>query len=133
MDTNNIKLPSNVNFGFFFAGLFGILGLYFLIFSSKIYMIICFIFSLIFGIVAYLKPDLLQPLNKLWMLFGLLLGKIISPIVLGIIFFGLFTPIGLFMKVIGRDELSLKIVNSSTNWKRRESNFEFNDTFNNQF
>ena len=133
MDTNNIKLPSNVNFGFFFAGLFGIIGLYFLIFSSKIYMIICFIFSLIFGIVAYLKPDLLQPLNKLWMLFGLLLGKIISPIVLGIIFFGLFTPIGLFMKVIGRDELSLKIVNSSTNWKRRESNFEFNDTFNNQF
>ena len=133
MDSNNIKLPSNVNFGFFFSGLFGLIGLYFLIFSSKNYMIVCFIFSLIFGIVAYLKPDLLRPLNKLWMSLGLLLGKIISPIVLGVIFFGLFTPIALFMKVIGRDELCLKIKDRSTNWKTREQNPKFNDTFNNQF
>ena len=71
-----------------------------------------YIFSLIAVIlllIALIKPDLLLPLNKLWMRFGLLLGSFVNPLVLGIIFFGLFTPIAFLMRIMGRDELKIKM------------------------
>ena len=64
--------------------------------------------TLFFLITTIINANLLLPLNKLWMRFGLLLSRIISPIILGIIFFGLVTPYGLIMSMFGRDELRLK-------------------------
>ena len=64
--------------------------------------------SIIFFVISLFNADLLLPINKLWMYFGYLIGKIISPVVLAIIFFGLFTPYGLVMRMFGRDELHLK-------------------------
>ena len=59
-------------------------------------------------IIAYLNPNILLPFNKLWMRFGVLLGMIISPIIMGLIFFGLFTPYSIVIRMMGRDELHLK-------------------------
>jgi len=80
-----------------------------------------------------IKPDLLLPLNKLWMRFGLLIGRIVSPIVLGVIYFGLFMPISFIMRLIGRDELRLRVNNDGTNWISRENSSIKSTAFKNQF
>ena len=67
------------------------------------------------------------------MRFGVLIGIVVSPIVLGMIFFGLFTPISIIMKLIGRDELSLKIFNRDSFWKERNDIQNDSETFFNQF
>jgi hypothetical protein len=93
-----------------------------------------FIFLAIsFFIVTILNAKLLQPINKLWMQFGFLLGKIINPLILGIIFFGIFTPIGIIMKLFGRDELNINIEHKHTYWKDRGLGKINLDTFKNQF
>ena len=74
-----------------------------------------------------------MPLNQLWMSFGRLLGKIISPIVMGAIYFGLFVPMGLVMRVFGRDELRLRVKARQTYWKPKELKNLDDDSFNNQF
>ena len=124
MKFSNIKLPSNKKFGYFFSAIFFIATGYFL---YKEYQTIGYIFAIIsvlFITTTLIKADLLRPLNKLWMHFGLLLGKIISPIILGIIFFGLFTPYGIVMRLLGRDELSLRIQKNKSNWILRSKSTE---------
>ena len=72
-------------------------------------------------------------MNKLWMHFGLLLGFIISPVVLGVIYFGIFTPISLLMRLFGRDELGLTIKSDQSFWKIRHESVNDPDTFRQQF
>ena len=108
MKYSNIKLPSNKKFGYFFTVVFVISTIYFLYSELKTATYIMALVASLFFVITLINANLLLPLNKLWMKFGLLLGKIISPIVLGIIFLGLFTPYGIVMRIFGRDELRLK-------------------------
>ncbi|MDC3089274.1 SxtJ family membrane protein, partial [Alphaproteobacteria bacterium] len=77
------------------------------------------IVALMFLVITLINSDILLPLNKLWMRFGLLLGMIVSPIILGLIFFGLFTPIAILMRVNGRDEMRLKFAKKASHWISR--------------
>ena len=86
--------------------------------------------AVIFLILGLLNSKLLTPLNKLWIKFGELLGKIISPIVMGIIYFLIVTPIGLFMRFLRKDLLKLKFNNSKSYWIKREKQI---DTMKRQF
>ena len=88
--------------------------------------------SLIFLFLTIVKDDILLPLNKLWMRFGFLIGMIVSPIILGIIFFGLFTPIALIMKLSGRDELKLKLKKKPNHWISRSELIK-SESFKQQF
>ena len=88
--------------------------------------------AVIFLLVTLTKSDALLPLNKLWMRFGLLLGMIVSPIVLGVIFFGLFTPIATLMRLSGRDELRLKYTQRASHWISREEPIK-SESFKRQF
>ena len=108
MKFSEVELPSNRNFGFFFAFIFGLVALYFYVNSSMAWGYPMAFFSALFLLVTIVKSDVVLPLNKVWMRFGLLLGLIVSPIVLGVIFFGMFTPITVLMRMSGRDELRLK-------------------------
>ena len=72
--------------------------------------------SIIFILITAFKSEALLPINFLWMRFGLLLGTIINPLILGIIFFGLITPIAIFTRLIGRDELYLKLKKKDSYW-----------------
>ena len=99
-----LKLPSNKKFGFFFCIIFFLLSSYLLFTNTKFVALIFGLFSILFFIVSLLKPNLLFPLNYVWMKLGLLLGKLISPIIIGAIFFFMFTPIAVIMRLIGRDE-----------------------------
>jgi predicted membrane channel-forming protein YqfA (hemolysin III family) len=130
----NLKLPSNRKFGFFFTSVFALLGSYFLIESLNSAAYVLLALAMLFLLATLIKADALLPLNKLWMQLGLLLGMIVSPIILGIIFFGLFTPMSLLMKLFRRDELRLKLVaDRNSHWKKRNADDAQTNTFKHQF
>ena len=111
----NLKIPSNRSFGFVFATVFFLIAIYPLINSGEIkYWSI--IISIIFLILGLINSRLLSPLNNLWFKFGIYLGKIISPIIMGIIFFLVVTPIGLIMKILKKDLLNLRYNSKKTYW-----------------
>lgn len=116
MDFEKIDLPSNKVFGLFFTAVFSIVGCYFFILRYEFYSYLFFILSFIFILITYFKSELMLPLNRLWMIFGYLLGMLMSPIIFGLIFFGLITPLALVMRVLGRDALKLKFCKQSTYW-----------------
>jgi len=119
MKAYNIKLPSNKKFGYFFSTIFLIAATYFFYIKSQAIGYVLIVIGLLFLVITLTNAGLLLPLNQLWMRFGLLLGKIINPIIMGIIFFGLFVPYGLVIRLIGRDELNLKQVKNKIYWKLR--------------
>lgn len=113
-------LPSNKRFGFFFTLVFIIATGYFYTNSFLIWTSVFSVLAMMFSLITIVKDDVLLPLNKLWMRFGLLLGMIVSPIVLGVMFFGLFTPIAFLMRLSGRDELRLKFKHRTSHWIIRD-------------
>ena len=115
MDYQKIKLPSNRSFGLLFFLVFLIISLWPLSYEGEI-RIVTLIISIIFLILGLINSNILKPLNFLWMKFGILLGRVISPIVMGIIFFFVVTPIGLLMKILGKDIINLKKNNRKTYW-----------------
>ena len=118
MNFSEIKLPSNKKFGVFFTVIILLIGIYFLNKEKIIISYIAFIISLVFLLVSIFKASLLLPLNKAWMRLGFIIGVIINPIVLGLIFFLLFVPIALIMRLFRRDELHLRMMNKSSYWKK---------------
>ena len=112
---DDIKTSSNRSFGIVFFVVFLIISLYPIINNESI-RLWSLIISLIFLILGIINSSLLSPLNKLWFKFGIFLGKIISPVIMGIIFFLVVTPIGIIMRLIGKDVLNLKYNNSKSYW-----------------
>ena len=134
MNFSDIQLPSNKKFGAFFSGVFLVVAVWFYFFQQNAVVAGAFAAAaVLFLLLALIKADVLLPLNKLWMRFGLLLGMIVSPIVLGIIFFGLFTPISLVMRLFGRDELRLRFKPEQSHWLTREAASLQAESFKNQF
>lgn len=133
MKFSDLELPSNRNFGLFFAAVLAIAFTYFFNEKANTVAWICFGLASIFATLAVTKAEVLLPLNKLWMQFGLLLGMVVSPIILGLIFFIMFTPLGLLMRLFGRDELRLKSKNAASYWKVREPSVPSSESFKNQF
>jgi hypothetical protein len=130
----NLDLPSNRKFGLFFASIFGISFLYLMWKSSSVLGYFSLFISFCFLIFSLVSPHSLLPLNKLWMGIGVFLGNIVSPVVLSLIFFILFTPIGIIMRMFGRDELRLKPLKSDSYWKIRPQDCENSgEHFKNQF
>ncbi len=125
----DIKLPSNRNFGVVFCIVFMIISLWPLLSQNEI-RIWSLIISIAFLLLGLINSTLLTPLNKLWFKFGILLGNIISPIIMGIIFFFVVTPTGLLMKIFKKDPLNLKKNNSNTYWTDKDNN---NNSMRNQF
>ena len=136
METTELELPTNKKFGFFFTAVFFIATTYFYINNASSSVVITLgVVGLSFLVATLVNPDVLLPLNRLWMRFGLLLGMIISPIVMGIIFFGLFTPMSLTMRLFRRDELRLRFKNKKTHWILRDfpDGDELSDSFKHQY
>ncbi len=115
---NNIKISSNRSFGIVFFVVFLLIALYPIINSEEI-RIWSLIISFIFIILGLLNSKILTPLNKLWFKFGLFLGKIVSPLIMGVIFFFVVTPIGLIMRMLGNDVLNLKQNKNKSYWIKK--------------
>lgn len=133
MDLKNVELPSNYKFGLFFTVVFAIIS--FFVYEDDITLSVAIAATLTVTtlVVTLLSPDKLLPFNKAWMRFGLLLGMVISPIVLGIIFFVLITPVAFVIRLAGRDELRLKMAHRQSDWKERQPAGPDGQSFKNQF
>ena len=116
--SENIKIGSNRSFGIVFFIVFLLIALYPLLNQNEI-RLWSLLISIIFLLLGILNSKILSPLNVVWFKFGLFLGKIISPIVMGIIFFLVVTPIGLLMKLLKKDLLNLKFNNNQTYWIKK--------------
>ena len=116
---DDIKISSNRSFGIVFFIVFILIALYPLINGQEI-RFWALIISAVFLILGLLKSKLLTPLNKLWFRFGIFLGKIISPIIMGFIFFLVVTPIGLIMRLLGKDVLNLKYNKERSYWIEKD-------------
>jgi predicted membrane metal-binding protein len=117
---SKIKISSNRSFGLLFFVVFLIVALWPLKYEEDIRSW-SLALSIIFLILGVLNSKLLTPLNKLWFKFGIFLGFIVSPIVMGIVYFLVVTPIGTFMRLLGKDLLKTsKVKSTSTYWIKRD-------------
>ena len=124
-----IKLPTNRNFGMVFSIVFLIIALWPLLKQNDLRLWSLYI-SGIFFVLGLLNSKLLLPLNKIWFKFGIFLGSIIAPIVMGIVFFFVVTPTGLIMKLLRKDLLNLKKNKKETYWLDKDNS---NSSLKNQF
>ena len=91
------QLPSNRSFGWTFAGIFAL---------GAILYPWALALAALFALVTATRAQWLAPLNRAWMKFGMVLHHVVSPVVLGVIFFAVFTPVGIVMRLIGRDAMN---------------------------
>ena len=112
---NNYNPGSIKSFGIVFFVVFLLIAIFPLANSGDI-RIWSLIISLIFLILGLLKSKILTPLNILWFKFGIILGKVVSPLVMAVIFFFVVTPIGLIMRLLGKDVLNLKYNKNKSYW-----------------
>ena len=116
---DNIKRGSNRSFGIFFFIVFFLIAIYPLINHESIRYWSLYI-SVIFLILGIINSRALTPLNILWFKFGIFLGKIVTPLVMVIIFFLVVTPIGLLMRIIKKDLIGLKFNKEKSYWISKE-------------
>ena len=112
---NDIKISSNRSFGVVFFIVFLLIALYPVINKEEI-RVWSLIVSLIFLVLGLLNSKILDPLNQIWFKFGVFLGRIISPLIMAIIFFFVVTPIGLIMRTLRKDILNLRFNTKKTYW-----------------
>jgi hypothetical protein len=128
-----IRGSSDRALGLVFGAVFLILAVYPWFFSGEVRvwaLIVCGAFV----VVALAAPRILAPLNRLWTRFGLVLHKVVSPIVLGVMFFGVITPMGLAMRLFGKDLLGLRFDRQRLSyWLERSPPGPKPDTLSDQF
>ena len=114
------KKSSNKSFGILFFLVFFVFGLWPLTkeMSPNIYLIII---SVIFLTLGLLDSKLLSPLNEIWIKFGEILGKIIAPLIMALVYFLILTPISLILRAFGKDLLGLKYLKQQNSyWIKRK-------------
>ena len=116
----NIQIGSNKSFGIVFFLVFLLISLYPLTYDGEI-KIWSLIISFIFLILGLLNSKILAPFNKIWFKFGILMGKIVSPLIMGAIFFLVVTPIGVILRLMGKDVLNLKYNKNNSYWIENSS------------
>ena len=126
---DDLKISSNRSFGIVFFIVFILIAFYPLINQEEI-RIWSVLISLLFLILGIINSKILTPLNKVWFKFGIFLGKIISPIVMGLIFFLVVTPIAFLMRMLKKDLLNLKFSKNNSYWVEKTDS---KSTMKNQF
>ena len=129
MKNSKIKIGSNKSFGIVFFTVFLIIAIWPLLNGYEI-RYWSLIISIVFLILGILNSEILTPLNKIWFKIGILLGNVISPIVMSIIFFLVVTPTALIMKILGKDLLNLKKNTKNSYWIKKQNQ---NSRMKNQF
>ena len=117
-----ISKKRNIIFGIFFFIIFFSYGIYIFVVTDAV-EVWTFVLSLVFLLVTIINPNLLTFLNILWIQFGILLGKLISPIVMGFVFFFVLTPIGVLVRIFKKDVMGLKR-GASSYWINRDDKIQ---------
>ena len=129
MKNSKIKIGSNKSFGIVFFTVFLIIAIWPLLNGYEI-RYWSLIISIVFLLLGILNSKILTPLNKIWFKIGILLGNVISPIVMSIIFFLVVTPTSFIMKILGKDLLNLKKNTKNSYWIKKQNQ---NSSMKNQF
>ena len=119
--SKKIKMSSNRSFGILFFIVFVIIGLWPLLNDADI-RIWSILLSSVFLILGIFNSKILTPFNRIWVRFGIILGTIIAPFVMGLVFFIVITPIGIIMRLLGKDLLNIKYSNKISYWIKRDKN-----------
>ena len=115
MKNQKIKIGSNKSFGIVFSIVFLVIAFWPMLNGNEInYWLLAI--SIVFLILGLINSKILTPLNKIWYKFGILLGNVVGPIVMGVIFFLIVTPTSIIMKLLGKDLLNLKKNNNNSYW-----------------
>ena len=129
MKNQKIKIGSNKSFGIVFSIVFLIIAFWPMLNGNEInYWLLAI--SIVFLILGLINSKILTPLNKIWYKFGILLGNVVGPIVMGIIFFLIVTPTSIIMKLLGKDLLNLKKNNNDSYWIEKNN---LNSNMKNQY
>ena len=127
------QLPSNRSFGWTFTGFFLLVGI-FGIWRSNPAMSWLFALAGLFAVITLTRAQWLEPLNRAWMKFGALMNAVVSPVVLGAIFFGVFTPAGFVMRLVGRDAMARRFDPAAKSyWVKRNPAGPADDSFGNMY
>ena len=130
---SEVKRGSDRNFGLVFVVFFCLIAVSMALYgnnSYKYYLLVAFVLF----IISIVSPKILRPLNILWFKFGMVLHQIISPIILGLLFFTVVTPTGLLMRIFGKRPLNLRFDSKlSTYWVIRNPPGPQSNSFKNQF
>lgn len=105
---HEVESGSDRSFGYVFCALFAIIGLWPLL-SGGMPRLWSLAIAAGFLAVSLLRPRLLRPLNRLWFKFGMLLSRVVNPLIMGLVFYITVAPIGLLMRVLGKDLLGLRL------------------------
>ena len=128
-----VKPLANRTFGLIFAAIFTLIALLPILFGGDLRQWAALL-AVAFFIAALLFPKMLAPLNSLWAKFGLLMHKIVNPILMGLIFFVAVLPTGIIMRLLGKDSMQRKFNADATSyWIDRESGSLSKDSYDNQF
>ena len=114
------ELPSDKAFGVFLTIVSLIVGVYFYFWGNLHVFSVAIGLSIFTTLTVLIKPSLLRPLNIFWLYLGLALGAVISPLILGSIYFLIITPVAVLLRISGRDELRIKQKSSQSEWKARD-------------
>jgi hypothetical protein len=124
---------SNRNFGLVFSGVFALLGLWPLFRHAEAPRWWMLAISAAFALIAFLAPGRLAPLNRWWFKFGLALHSVVSPLIMGLLYYGAVTPMGLSLRAAGKDLLRLKRDDARSYWIKREPRGPAAGSMKNQF
>jgi Saxitoxin biosynthesis operon protein SxtJ len=128
-----VPLPSNRSFGWTFSGIFLTVGVYGLWRGGAVLSWLL-LAAVVMAAVTVTRETWLTPLNRAWMSLGLLLGRVVNPLVLGVIFFGIFTPVGLVMRMWGRDAMARRFEpDLKSYWLKRDPPGPADDSYRNMF
>tara|TARA_B100000700_G_scaffold244614_1_gene272815 strand:+ start:2097 stop:2483 length:387 start_codon:yes stop_codon:yes gene_type:complete len=123
-----IKISSNRSFGIVFFIVFLAIALWPILNDGDV-RIWSIIVSLIFLVLGLLNSNILKPLNKLWFYFGILLGNVVAPIIMSLLFFLVVTPTGLLVRFFGKDLLKLKKSKKDTYWIKKDYKSKMKNQF----
>ena len=133
MTNSKLTLPSNRNFGFFLSFVFLAISIYFFIKINYSFILLSLSIAILILIISLTVPIFLSPFNIIWSKIGLLINLITRPIILGLIFFILITPLSIVLRIFGRDQMNLKKLEKNSYWiDRKISKFDI-ENFKNQF
>jgi len=131
--SSTAPLPSDRSFGFTFTTVFALVGAW-MAWKSSTHFVFPLVASALFLLVSLTVPRVLHPLNVAWMRLAVVLNRIVSPVVMGVIYFGLLTPIAAAMRLRGRDALHRRFdAKLDTYWIKRDPPGPAGSSFPQQF
>ena len=120
------------NFGITIGFTLLVIGVFLFIREKDLFVYFCSIGSILI-IISGIAPIILKPIYKIWMIFAVIIGWIMTRVILSVLFFSIITSIGIFTRLIGKDFLNLKTRNQKSYWNSRDREYELNQNYEKQF